>query len=81
MMSDLWYKDNEHLIDEDGTIHFNLMEDIRCLEEDIKKLREYRGIADTAIGTAKLFLREAKYSSALIELIKATEKLDILDGE
>lgn len=35
-MSKLWHEDNQELIDESGRVHFNLMEDIRCLEEQLQ---------------------------------------------
>ena len=39
-MAGFWYEANSELIDEDEVIHFNLMEDIRCMNERIAELEK-----------------------------------------
>lgn len=40
MMSGFWHEKNVALIDEGDPVHFNLMEDIRCLKEAISDHKE-----------------------------------------
>lgn len=39
-MSNLWHEKNSDVIDEGDAVHFNLMEDIRCLKETIADHKE-----------------------------------------